>query len=232
MTLFAYRFPIDLVFLIMDVLFIDGVDSLVIFSLAIIGRSVDVLTTMEFENLLQYLKSDVIKPYIDAPHTLINDYKQYCHLTSRLSFHAKQHQKNLQCLQIDSESTKNLQTELYITKAVLNSMKADLNNLNTEYMNLSKKYDRLCIELERANTRADNAESKLSNILDSMCTSESVTDKNDNDELYTERLIKKNISIVSENFHLKQKLDRIMSKINSIKLDNDQNTSGNDSKEY
>lgn len=210
MTIFSYRFPLEIVFVIMDVLLVDGLDSIVIFSLSILSRSESVIMDMDFEPLLEFLKGDIIKPYIEDPKLLIEDYKAFRSYAPRVAKYAKIHDKKLGGLHIGGDpSTNNLQMELSITKGVLESIKKDFGCLNEEYMNLSKKYEATYLELERANRRAKVAEDKLDSILDGICSLNAYSDKDDDNMVYAERLIQKNIDIVSENISLKEKLEQL-----------------------
>ncbi|KAI9189401.1 GTPase-activating protein [Blastocladiella emersonii ATCC 22665] len=66
MTLFAYRFPLDLVLRVFDMIFAEGSDILLKFALALIKRHEATLLTLEFETLLDYLKTGVFDHYATA----------------------------------------------------------------------------------------------------------------------------------------------------------------------
>ena len=53
MTLFAYRFPLDVVFRIMDIVMGVGIEAVFRFSFALLERNQEAILGMEFENLLE-----------------------------------------------------------------------------------------------------------------------------------------------------------------------------------
>ncbi|KAJ3301222.1 GTPase-activating protein [Kappamyces sp. JEL0829] len=56
MTLFAYRFPLEIVFRILDVIFAEGAEAVLRFALALIKHNADHIVQLEFEQLVQFLK--------------------------------------------------------------------------------------------------------------------------------------------------------------------------------
>ncbi|ORZ37037.1 rab-GTPase-TBC domain-domain-containing protein [Catenaria anguillulae PL171] len=74
LTLFAYRFPLDLVMRVFDMIFAEGADVLLKISLALIKRHEQTLLTLEFENLLEYLKTGLFDYYTSANgHEFVQD---------------------------------------------------------------------------------------------------------------------------------------------------------------
>ncbi|CAG8535426.1 59_t:CDS:2 [Diversispora eburnea] len=67
MTLFAYKFPLPLVFRIYDTIFTEGIESIFRFSIALLKKNEKALLEMEFEKLLEYLKSGLFESYQIIP---------------------------------------------------------------------------------------------------------------------------------------------------------------------
>lgn len=63
MTLFAYKFPLSLVFRIYDTIFMEGIESIFRFSIALLKKNEKKLIEMDFEPLLEYLKSGLFESY-------------------------------------------------------------------------------------------------------------------------------------------------------------------------
>jgi len=57
------RFPLSLVYRVLDIVFAEGLEAMFRFSLAILLRSEDKLLGMEFEQILSYLQSDLFEIY-------------------------------------------------------------------------------------------------------------------------------------------------------------------------
>ena len=73
LTLFAYRFPLELVFRILDLFFFEGVDVIFRVALVLMRQSETKMMAMEFETLLDYLKNQIHLPYQDCIDTLIKE---------------------------------------------------------------------------------------------------------------------------------------------------------------
>ncbi|KAI8928101.1 rab-GTPase-TBC domain-containing protein [Entophlyctis helioformis] len=73
MTLFAYRFPLDMVFRILDIIFAEGPESVLRFSLALIKHNADTIVTLDFEALLEFLKAGLLDQYITNIAKLVAD---------------------------------------------------------------------------------------------------------------------------------------------------------------
>ncbi|KAJ3071151.1 GTPase-activating protein [Quaeritorhiza haematococci] len=75
MTLFAYRFPLDIVFRIMDIVFAEGIETMFRFALALLKKNQDHLLTLDFESLLEFLKNGLFDVYVssNSVNALIQD---------------------------------------------------------------------------------------------------------------------------------------------------------------
>lgn len=63
MTLFAYKFPLDLVFRIYDMVFVEGLEAVFKFALALLKRNETHLLELDFEHLLDFLKNGLFEEY-------------------------------------------------------------------------------------------------------------------------------------------------------------------------
>ncbi|KAL7753191.1 GTPase-activating protein [Sorochytrium milnesiophthora] len=66
MTLFAYRFPMELVLRVFDIIFAEGVDALLRFALALMKKNQQTILSLEFEPLAEYLKLGLFEGYLAA----------------------------------------------------------------------------------------------------------------------------------------------------------------------
>ncbi|WVQ80260.1 hypothetical protein IAT38_002365 [Cryptococcus sp. DSM 104549] len=67
MTLFSYRFPLSLVYRVLDIVFAEGIEAIFRFSLALLAKSEDKLVELEFEQILNFLQSDLFEVYRAEP---------------------------------------------------------------------------------------------------------------------------------------------------------------------
>lgn len=63
MTLFAYRFPLEVVFRIYDIMLSEGVESIIRFAIALLKKNEKTILSLDFEALLSYLKNDLFSDY-------------------------------------------------------------------------------------------------------------------------------------------------------------------------
>lgn len=63
MTLFSYRFPLDVVYRILDSVFAEGIEAIFRFALALLQKSEDKLVTLPFEECLNFLKLHLVDAY-------------------------------------------------------------------------------------------------------------------------------------------------------------------------
>lgn len=63
MTLFSYRFPLDVVYRILDAIFAEGIDAMLRFALALLIRNEEAILALDFEPCLQFLKENLIDVY-------------------------------------------------------------------------------------------------------------------------------------------------------------------------
>jgi len=73
MTLFAYKFPLELVFRVLDVLFAEGYESIFRIAFALLKKNQDFILEFEFDNLIDFLKNGLFDIYDNDIDELIND---------------------------------------------------------------------------------------------------------------------------------------------------------------
>lgn len=67
LTLFGYRFPLEIVFRIYDTCLASGVESIFAFSVALLQKNEDILLSMKFDEILVFLKQRVFERYKVGP---------------------------------------------------------------------------------------------------------------------------------------------------------------------
>jgi hypothetical protein len=63
MTLFAYKFPLNLVFRIYDVIFTQGINAIFKFAISLLKRNQTTILGLDFEHLLNFLKNGLFEEY-------------------------------------------------------------------------------------------------------------------------------------------------------------------------
>lgn len=64
LTLFAYKFPLQIVLRIMDIIIAEGTEALLKFGLALMEKNMSTLLGLEFEDLLNFLKDKLFNCYL------------------------------------------------------------------------------------------------------------------------------------------------------------------------
>lgn len=63
LTLFAYKFPLEMVYRIYDTLFAEGIDCLFRIGLALLAKNQVTLLSLDFDHLVTFLKEDLLDVY-------------------------------------------------------------------------------------------------------------------------------------------------------------------------
>jgi len=75
LTLFTYKFPLQLVLRVFDLLFSEGLEGPILkFGICLMKQNVEKLLTLEFDTLGPFLKEKLFDVYIDttpSPHSLL-----------------------------------------------------------------------------------------------------------------------------------------------------------------
>jgi len=64
MTLFAYKFPLDLVYRVYDIILVEGIESILRFAIALLKANHDKILSLDFEVLIEFLKNGLFEYYI------------------------------------------------------------------------------------------------------------------------------------------------------------------------
>ncbi|KAI8646033.1 rab-GTPase-TBC domain-containing protein [Parasitella parasitica] len=73
MTLFAYRCPLDLVFRVFDLLFVEGSHIILNFALALMKKNQQVILSLEFESLLVFFSGTIFDAYKENVYDFVQD---------------------------------------------------------------------------------------------------------------------------------------------------------------
>ncbi|KAI9312636.1 rab-GTPase-TBC domain-containing protein [Dichotomocladium elegans] len=95
MTLFAYKFPLDLVFRIYDLILAQGVCAIFQFSIALLKRNETMILGLDFEHLLNFLKNGLFEEYQDDDRQLVADACAFDITPKRLAQLEKEHKTQM-----------------------------------------------------------------------------------------------------------------------------------------
>ena len=147
MTLFSYRFPLEIVYRILDSIFAEGIDAMFRFAIAFLEKNEEKLLSLDFERCLDFLKINLIDAYRTESGTepmfrtgeLVRDafrvkIPQYMLESYANDFYEQA--KAVNDRQIEMEALRTVNRNLRIK---VQALEDQLNQLNTEHVNLIKR---------------------------------------------------------------------------------------------
>ncbi|KAG2204917.1 hypothetical protein INT46_002686 [Mucor plumbeus] len=132
MTLFAYKFPLNLVYRIYDVIFTEGIGSIFKFAIALLKRNQTTILSFDFEHLLDFLKNGLFEEYKDDDRRFVSDACELEFPSKRLYQLEKEHKALLQKELADANIIEELQKSNLEMKKQLNALESKTNTLKQE----------------------------------------------------------------------------------------------------
>lgn len=139
-TLFAYKFPLDTVFRIYDMIFAEGIETLLRFSLALLEKNQATILSLEFDDLVNYLKNDLLEIYKENSNQLVKDAFQIHIITKRLDRLAKD-------FQVESARANNEAEAIEALKRQNKALAESIKQLDNSYTELNKEHTEVASEL-------------------------------------------------------------------------------------
>ena len=162
--MFAYRFPLDIVFRIMDIVFAEGVDSMLRFALALIKRNVDHILTLDFEAGLEFLKNGLFDVYGGSVAALIVDASGVRVTKHRLDKLGAEFTDMMRKASPEAKEVQRLEIDNRRLMETVRRMEAEFEQLNREHIELANKLletrvarDEKADEVERLRMEVDRA---------------------------------------------------------------------------
>eukprot|EP00842_Homolaphlyctis_polyrhiza_P000110 jgi/Hompol1/109/HPOL_005225-RA len=149
MTLFAYRFPLDMVFRILDIVFAEGPEAVLRFALALIKHNADMIVTLDFEPLLDFLKNGLFDMYITNINRLITDASAIRVAKHKLDrwekeFHELMRRQSPEVIEAEAVKAENRRI-----LDLLRKLEHNYEQLNREHIDLANTHLKECAERQR-----------------------------------------------------------------------------------
>lgn len=93
MTLFAYRCPLDLVYRVFDLVFVEGSQIIIALALALMKKNQQVILSLEFESLLVFFSGSIFDVYKDDAYQFVQDAYSFAISPKLLQKLSKQYQQ-------------------------------------------------------------------------------------------------------------------------------------------
>ncbi|RCH90252.1 GTPase-activating protein, partial [Rhizopus stolonifer] len=163
MTLFAYKFPLNLVFRIYDVILAEGISTIFKFAIALLKRNQTTLLGLDFEHVLDFLKNGLFEEYKDDDRRFVSDACELEIPARRLSQLEKEHKLQIQKEQADAS----LMDELQKSNA---SLKKKLKTLEAKAATLRSEHKDVCEQLQETQHQLSQLQDENSSIKQLVCS--------------------------------------------------------------
>ncbi|CAO3654291.1 unnamed protein product [Cunninghamella echinulata] len=155
MTLFAYKFPIDFVFRVYDLILAQGIEALHRLALALLEKNQSTLLAMEFDSCLQFLKNDVLDIYKNNISTLLTDAYTINIIPKRLERLAKDYQIESAKANTEAEAIETLRRQNKLLTETVKHLELNMNDLNKEHAQVAQQLIDTKMDIARINDEND-----------------------------------------------------------------------------
>lgn len=203
--MFAYRFPLEMVFRILDIVFAEGYDAVLRLSLALIQRNeTAILDAMEFEGCVDFLQNGLFDAYIGNIDSLIYDASQIKIPKSRLDKLAEEHVEMVRKTSQDFVDACNLRNENYRLADRLKILEADYEVLTKEHVAMANAKIEAQLALERSLERNEELEITLSGLKEILSDDRKSAEYQVKVEM--DMLAQKNVDLIGKNALLEEEI--------------------------
>ncbi|KAJ1547665.1 GTPase-activating protein, partial [Cladochytrium tenue] len=211
MTLFAYRFPLEIVFRIMDIVFAEGIEAIFRFSFALLKRNQDVILSLEFEPLLEFLKVGLFDAYENSVDTLILQASGIYLSKTRLDKLALEHTEEQRKLGADQLTSNVLRSENRRLQDSLRRLEVSFDVLSTEHGELVARHRDARTATDLAATRAEELELKVDSLQSVLAAERARAEAAAKDE--TDLLARTNFELTRANADLVDRAEQLNARL-------------------
>ncbi|KAI1319231.1 GTPase-activating protein [Mortierella claussenii] len=204
MTLFAYKFPLDMVFRVYDIILVEGIESMLRFAIALLKANHDRILGLDFEVLIEFLKNGLFEHYLNDSGLLIQDAYNVRVTPRKLAQYAQKHQAMIQKQQQELAAEESLKESNRQLSTHVRQLEASLNQLNKEHVDLAKELITRKMEMAQLQDQNDVLTQKvgdLTRIVDSQAK-----EKEDQYKGEIEDVLRKNMEYLKKNEQLEDQL--------------------------
>ncbi|KAJ3121823.1 GTPase-activating protein [Nowakowskiella sp. JEL0407] len=216
MTCFAYRFPLDIVFRIYDIVFAEGIEAMLRFGFALLKRNQVQLLTLSFEPLLNFLKIGLFDPYLENVTQLIHDASNIRLPKSKLDKLAQEYKEILEKSGPEFLEKEELRNENRRLRERLRRMDEAYEQLNREHIGLANELISAQIARERAVEKIEELEEQVEGLKDVVKTERLNVEMELRDHM--QLLAQKNLELTTHNAELQEGNDQLERMLTATKM--------------
>ncbi|KAI9486962.1 MAG: rab-GTPase-TBC domain-containing protein [Benjaminiella poitrasii] len=216
MTLFAYRCPLELVYRVFDLLFVEGSNIILNFALALIKKNQQTILSLEFESLLDFFSSGIFDAYKDNAYAFVEDAYSFDIPSRLLTKLSKQYQieavKEAKIRSIeDGVKRENIKLQEQLKK-----LRQSYKILEMDHREVAQQVIHSKVSMASLDTENQQLKHELSVMKAEMEKLKSSVSHEHQEQF--EELVKRNAQLIETNTTLEDKLSELESELIEMKL--------------
>ncbi|KAG0326496.1 GTPase-activating protein [Podila humilis] len=164
MTVFAYKFPLELVFRVYDIIFVEGVEALLRFAIALLKTSHDKILGLDFDVLIEFLKNGLFEPYMNDSSLFIQDAYNVKVTPKKLAQYAQKYQAMIQKQQAELAAEESLKESNRQLSEQVRRLEGSMQTLNKEHIDLAKELITRKMEMAQLHDQNDVLSQKVTDL--------------------------------------------------------------------
>ncbi|KAF9329559.1 GTPase-activating protein [Podila minutissima] len=204
MTLFAYKFPLELVFRVYDIIFVEGVDSLLRFAIALLKTSHDKILSLDFDVLIEFLKNGLFEPYMNDSSLFIQDAYNVKVTPKKLSQYAQKYQAMIQKQQAEQAAEESLKESNRQLSDHVRQLEGSMHTLNKEHIDLAKELITRKMEMAQLQDQNDVLSQKVTDLTKIVDSQAKEVEEQFKGEI--ENVLQKNMELLKKNEALEDQM--------------------------
>ncbi|KAF1807360.1 rab-GTPase-TBC domain-containing protein [Mucor lusitanicus] len=216
MTLFAYRCPLELVYRVFDLLFVEGSNIILNFALALMKKNQQVILSLEFESLLEFFSGSIFDAYKDDAYDFVQDAYSFDIPSRQLAKLSKQYQAEaakeakMQSIE-DSIRRENIELQEQIKKLKLSYKTLEKEHQDIAQQVISSKMSMASLDAENQQLKHELAVMKAEMVKIKNCM-------DDERQRQFDELAQHNAHLVDTNSQLEDRLSELEAVLIDMKL--------------
>ncbi|KAF9109233.1 GTPase-activating protein [Mortierella sp. AM989] len=216
MTLFAYKFPLDLVFRIYDILFVEGVESILRFAIALLKANQERILNHDFETLIEYLKNGLFDHYKNNPSLFVQDAYNVKVTPRKLAQYAQKYNNMVQKQQAELAAEESLRDTNRQLSSHVRRLEGSLHTLNKEHVELAKELIARKMDMAHLQDQNDVLNQKVSDLTKIVDSQAKEVEDRLKDEIQS--VMQKNVDLVHKNEQMEDQCNLLESLLIETKM--------------
>ncbi|KAF9181947.1 GTPase-activating protein [Haplosporangium sp. Z 767] len=216
MTMFAYKFPLELVFRVYDIILVEGIESLLRFAVALLKANHDKILSYDFEVLIEFLKNGLFEPYMNDAGLFIQDAYNVKVTPKKLAQYTQKYQAMIQKQQAELAAEESLRESNKQLSAHVRRLEGSLHQLNKEHVDLAKELITRKVEMAQLQDQNDVLTQKVSDLTKIVDSQAKEVEEQYKGEI--EDVLHKNMDLLKKNEHLEDQLSYMESLLVETKM--------------